>query len=105
MLTVPESKIIHGVYRNAFEELIRRAAKPDWDWKYYYFIRNRIYTCRKHGNAGLTLYKTLMKMSLQTAREILNRHQFRFHNMNILLWATLDGFISKLGENNKFLPK
>jgi GT2 family glycosyltransferase len=102
MITVPDSKIIHGAYRNASEELERRAARPDWDWKYYYFVRNRIYTYRKHGNVGFIM---LMTWTLQMSRDIFNRHHSRFKNMKILLWATLDGLIGKLGKNNKFLPR
>lgn len=102
MITVPDSKIIHGVYRNASDESTQR--DNTWDWKNYYFIRNRIYTYRKHGNVGLRFYVNQIITMLITSREILNRHHSRFKDLKILLWGTLDGLIGKLGKNNKFLP-
>jgi len=107
MITVPDSKIIHGAYRNASEELRQKAERSDWgwDWKNYYFIRNRIYTYRKHGDVGLRFYVEQIRMTWLTSRVILNRHHSRVKNMKILLWGTLDGLIGKLGKNNKFLPR
>ena len=103
MVTVPASKFTHGEYKNASDKSTRRDST--WDWRIYYFIRNRIYTYRKHGNVGLRFYVNQIIITLRDSGIILLRHRSRFNSMSILLWGTLDGLMGKLGKNNKFLPR
>ena len=102
MVTVPASKITHGEYRNASDKSIGR--NDSWDWWKYYYIRNRIYTFRRHGDVGLIFYVNQIIIMLWESRIVLLWHHSRFKAMSIILCGTLDGLMGKLGKNNRFLP-
>jgi rhamnopyranosyl-N-acetylglucosaminyl-diphospho-decaprenol beta-1,3/1,4-galactofuranosyltransferase len=102
MLTVPCSKVVHGNGRLGSGQSTSRQQPLDWRW--YYAIRNRIYVYKKHGDAGLVLYKWLFEKTYRDIKETLLFRHFKSRSMKIILCGVLDGLRGKLGKNTHFLP-
>lgn len=102
MVTVPASKIVHGVPTKSLKNSVW--GQPPSGWKKYYAIRNSIYAYKKHGEPGFTFYMRQFRETLYGAKETLGSGKARYYNLKIILSATFDGLRGKLGKNSHFLP-
>lgn len=103
LVTVPDSKIIHGVGETNSGKWIERFRNPP-DWKQYYLIRNQIYTFKKHGKPGLANYiKPLVAMAAGMGITLFFG-RYKIQRMKIMFCGTIDGLRGKLGKTTAFLP-